>query len=90
MPDPIVETTTTQVTNTPQGVTKTETREVPHAAIGFASSEFWLSVLGAIIGLVLCFHPKDSMNEYGILLIGTCVGVYSLSRGIAKITLPGR
>ncbi len=55
---------------------------------GWKTSEFLISVLGALIGLVLCFHSKESMNEYGVLLIGSTCGVYAISRGLAKMRPP--
>jgi len=51
---------------------------------GFKTSEFWLSLLGAAIGLILCYHSRESMQDFGVMLVGTSVGAYSLSRGFAK------
>jgi hypothetical protein len=60
----------------------------PPQRVGWRTSEFFLSVLGALIGCALCFHSKESMNEFGVFLIATSIGTYSLGRGISKITVP--
>jgi len=62
----------------------------PMQAIGWKTSEFFLTCLGALIGLILCFHEKSNMNEFGVILISSTVGLYSVGRGLAKITIPTR
>lgn len=51
---------------------------------GFYSSEFVLSFIGAVIGFALCYHHEESMRQFGVMLIGSCVLGYGLSRGLAK------
>lgn len=89
----VTKTTETTIQTGPASVppvTKVTEKTVlaPPTTPGWQTSEFLLSALGAIIGAVLCFHPKDSMNEYGVMLIGSCVVGYAFSRGVAKIKTP--
>jgi hypothetical protein len=51
---------------------------------GFITTEFWMSLLGAI-GLVIAAYASDTFdNDLGWILAASLFATYNLSRGLAK------
>lgn len=80
---PVISRTTETTTSTPQAIVTERVVQAPHAT-GFLTSEFWLNIAGVVAGMFLCYHPKDSMNEFGVMLIGSCVLGYTFGRSLTK------
>jgi hypothetical protein len=51
---------------------------------GIMTTEFWLSVLGAVVVVIAAYVSDTFDNDLGWILAVSLIATYSLSRGLAK------
>lgn len=59
-------------------------QEQPALRPGFATSEFWFSLVTFLAGLLILFFGAPDLREYALAMMSGSGAVYAISRGIAK------